>query len=57
MARAVGLPGWHSMAKDELVQALVSHAKKKGRRDGNGIPDGDLLTADQNERQKRPYQP
>ena len=46
MARAVGLSGWHSMRKDELVQALISHAKKKGRRNGNGRSATDVLTAD-----------
>ena len=29
MARAIGLSGWHSMRKDELVQALVKHARRK----------------------------
>jgi hypothetical protein len=46
MARSAGLPGWHSMRKDELVQALISHAKKKGRRNGNGRSATDVLTAD-----------
>ncbi len=32
MARAVGLPGWHSMRKDELVRALVNHARRKPKR-------------------------
>jgi uncharacterized protein len=32
MARSVGLPGWHSMRKDELVRALVNHARRKPRR-------------------------
>ena len=27
MARAMGLAGWHSMRKDELVRALVKHAR------------------------------
>lgn len=33
MARSQGLPGWHSMRKDELVRALVRHARRrqKGR--------------------------
>ncbi|HVT28842.1 MAG TPA: DUF4912 domain-containing protein [Lacipirellulaceae bacterium] len=31
MARAMGLPGWHSMRKDELVKALVSHSRRKSR--------------------------
>lgn len=34
MARAMGLPGWHSMRKDELVRALVSHAKRMGKKNG-----------------------
>lgn len=29
MARSEGLAGWHSMRKDELVQALVQHARRK----------------------------
>src|SRR5215211_4376908 len=29
MARAIGLSGWHSMRKDELVRALVNHARRK----------------------------
>ena len=36
MARSVGLPGWHSMRKDELVRALVNHAKRKPKRSVNG---------------------
>lgn len=41
MARSEGLAGWHSMRKDELVRALVKHARQKnkpgGRRDvGHG---------------------
>jgi uncharacterized protein len=32
MARAMGLPGWHSMRKDELVRALVNHSKRKPKR-------------------------
>ena len=36
MARAVGLPGWHSMRKDELVQALVNHARRKPKNGSNG---------------------
>lgn len=36
MARSMGLPGWHSMRKDELVQALVSHAKQKAKKGSNG---------------------
>ena len=30
----MGLPGWHSMRKDELVRALVNHAKPKAERIG-----------------------
>jgi uncharacterized protein len=36
MARSMGLPGWHSMRKDELVQALINHAKRKGKKGPNG---------------------
>lgn len=41
MARSEGLAGWHSMRKDELVRALVKHARYKsktgrGRLGGNG---------------------
>jgi hypothetical protein len=36
MARSVGLPGWHSMRKDELVRALVNHAKRTAKKGGNG---------------------
>jgi hypothetical protein len=32
MARAMGLAGWHSMRKDELVRALVNHARRKPKR-------------------------
>ncbi|HEX5472207.1 MAG TPA: DUF4912 domain-containing protein [Lacipirellulaceae bacterium] len=32
MARAMGLTGWHSMRKDELVKALVNHSRRKPRR-------------------------
>jgi len=31
MARSEGLPGWHSMRKDELVRALVKHARQKNK--------------------------
>src|SRR5690349_16946775 len=38
MARSVGLPGWHSMRKDELIQALVKHARRKpGRPNGADV--------------------
>src|SRR4029079_12458607 len=36
MARAMGLPGWHSMRKDELVRALVNQARRKPKRLANG---------------------
>jgi hypothetical protein len=36
MARAMGLPGWHSMRKDELIRALVNHAKRNARKHPNG---------------------
>lgn len=29
MAKAEGLPGWHSMRKEELVRALLTHARRK----------------------------
>jgi hypothetical protein len=29
MARAMGLAGWHSMRKDELVRALINHSRRK----------------------------
>jgi hypothetical protein len=29
MARSQGLAGWHSMRKDELVRALLNHARRK----------------------------
>jgi hypothetical protein len=41
MAKSEGLPGWHSMRKDELVRALISHARRKqkaGGRLANGDP-------------------
>jgi hypothetical protein len=42
MAKSEGLPGWHSMRKDELVRALANHARRKqrsrgGRGEANGI--------------------
>jgi hypothetical protein len=46
MARSVGLPGWHSMRKDELVRALVSHAKRKAKKNGNGHATTALLVSD-----------
>src|SRR5438309_676497 len=39
MARSVGLAGWHSMRKDELVRALVNHARRKPKRSVGGVTD------------------
>src|SRR5215212_2706800 len=39
MARAMGLAGWHSMRKDELVRALVNHARRKPKHSTNGAAD------------------
>jgi transcription termination factor Rho len=37
MAKRKKVPGWHSMKKDELVHALVRHAKSdKVSPNGNG---------------------
>ena len=36
MARAMGLPGWHSMRKDELVKALANHARRKTKGSSSG---------------------
>jgi uncharacterized protein len=36
MARAIGVPGWHSMRKEELVRALMNHARRKGIKSGDG---------------------
>jgi uncharacterized protein len=36
MARSMGLAGWHSMRKDELVRALVNHSRRKPKRHSNG---------------------
>ena len=36
MARTAGLAGWHSMRKDELVKALVNHARRRPKRVANG---------------------
>jgi hypothetical protein len=32
MAKSEGVSGWHSMRKDELIQALIKHAKNRKRR-------------------------
>lgn len=40
MARAIGLAGWHSMRKDELVRALVNHSRRKPKRHANGNTPG-----------------
>src|SRR2546423_11311813 len=39
LARAMGLAGWHSMRKDELIRALVNHGRRKPKRpsDANRI--------------------
>lgn len=34
MARAMGVPGWHSMRKDELVRALITQAKRAAKKNG-----------------------
>jgi hypothetical protein len=36
MARSQGLSGWHSMRKDELVRALVNHARRKPKSRSGG---------------------
>src|SRR5436190_5788831 len=38
LARAMGLAGWHSMRKDELIRALVNQARRKPKRPTNGEP-------------------
>ena len=52
MARAVGLPGWHSMRKDELVRALVNHARRKPKQSaiGTAILSRDGRTEDKQNR-------
>jgi hypothetical protein len=42
MARAAGLAGWHSMRKDELVRALMNHARRKPKTPGSGRGVSDL---------------
>jgi uncharacterized protein len=46
MARAAGLAGWHSMRKDELVEALAKHAKRKPKGPSNGHSATSLLAHD-----------
>jgi hypothetical protein len=43
MARAMGLAGWHSMRKDELVKALVNQARRRSKRMANGNSGGMML--------------
>jgi len=47
MARSQGVPGWHSMRKDELIRALVNHSKRKQKsRPGSpGMANGSSLLA------------
>ncbi len=40
MAKSEGLPGWHSMRKEELVRALVNHARRKQKTRGSGQTNG-----------------
>src|SRR5436190_2034052 len=46
MARAMGLSGWHSMRKDELVRALMNHSRRKPKRSTNGAATGLLPNGD-----------
>lgn len=46
MARAMGLAGWHSMRKDELVKALVNQARRKPKRMANGKSGANSLLHD-----------
>jgi hypothetical protein len=46
MARAMGLSGWHSMRKDELVRALINHSRRKPKRSTNGASTGLLPNGD-----------
>src|SRR3954453_22653407 len=46
MARAMGLAGWHSMRKDELVRALVNHARRKPKGSANGAPTAVMSNGD-----------
>jgi hypothetical protein len=43
MARSQGLPGWHSMRKDELVRALVRHWRRTKKSPAE-LPDNRLNT-------------
>jgi hypothetical protein len=38
LARREGIPGWHDMRKDELVQALRKHAARVRRRKAHKVP-------------------
>jgi hypothetical protein len=40
MAKSEGLPGWHSMRKEELVRALVNHARRKQKTRGGRTTNG-----------------
>jgi hypothetical protein len=44
MAKSEGLPGWHSMRKEELIQALTTLARRK-RKGGDGDGDVSLIPA------------
>ena len=46
MARAMGRAGWHSMRKDELVRALVNHARRRPKRAANGAGTAVLSSGD-----------
>ena len=37
MAKSEGVSGWHSMRKDDLVQALIKHARNRKRRQENRV--------------------
>jgi hypothetical protein len=53
MARSQGLAGWHSMRKDELVRALVKHARRRQRgRNGGAMSDGGFEAVAGDERSK-----
>src|SRR5829696_2154809 len=48
MARAMGLAGWHSMRKDELVRALINQARRKPKNSRNGTATAVLSKGDDN---------